>query len=240
MKAALALAAMLVVGIPASGQDDPFRNTSERAGAVLIAALLEAQQRGAASVDVNDLVIGLIAEDQDPRAPSLFMEDVPLEQLFSPEWPMSHELYEKRREPFFPPKVAVDTLIKLNQMLPRSSSLPPGTEMQTSAAYDRVLTEANKLPSELHQGEVQIRNGTDMRPPGMYQAIVPLDLLAAILREPCEGTKMLQAAGITEEKVLQILRSGGDLEDGSFHIELSTAPPQPDGSPGSDLTRSNP
>ena len=48
----------------------------------------------------------------------------------------------------------------------------------------------------------------------MYQAVVPLDLLAAALREPCEGTKFLQAAGITEEKVVQAIRPGGDLEHG--------------------------
>jgi hypothetical protein len=220
MKLAVALAAMLMARIPTPGQDNPFQNTSERAGVVLITALLAAQQHGAASVDVNDLIVGLIAEDQDPRAPVLFMKDTPLEQLFSPKRQFSQEPGEKGREPFFPPKVAVDILTKLNQILPQSSSLPPGTEMPTSAAYDRALTAANKLPSQLHQGEVQIRSGTDMRPPGMYQAIVPLDLLAAILREPCEGTRMLQAAGITEEKVPQILRTeGADLENGNFRLD---------------------
>ena len=49
----------------------------------------------------------------------------------------------------------------------------------------------------------------------MYQAVVPLDLLAAALWEPCEATQMLKEAGITEEKVLETIRVGGDLEKGT-------------------------
>jgi hypothetical protein len=87
--------------------------------------------------------------------------------------------------------------------------------MYTSAAYDRVLDVAAKMPSEFQQSKVQIRFGSPDRPPGMYQAVVPLDLLAAALTEQCEASKMLQEAGITEEKVLQTIRAGGDLETGS-------------------------
>lgn len=228
MKLALLFTAALVLVLPVSAQqalDEPSVRHSERAMSVLIVAHLEAEQRGASSVDVNDLILALVAEDQDPRAADLFSNDASLEELFSPKYPMSYEPYEKGREPFFSPKVAADTLIKLNEILPRSNSLPPGSEMQTSAAYDRVLKAANELPGELHQGEVEIRSGTDARPPGVYQAVVPLDLLAAALLEPCEGTKLLQAAGVTEEKVLQVLRTkGADLENGSFRLE----PPQPD------------
>jgi hypothetical protein len=222
MRLALTLAAMFILCIAVSGQESPFgnvfQNLSTRAMAVVVTMIGEAQQRGAASIDVNDLIIALIAEDQDERAPLLFVDDMTPEALFY-HFPGEQASSAAGREPFFRPKVAVDVLIKLNQILPRSTSNPRGTGMQTSAALDRLLAAASNLPSELNQGLVKLHR-TDTRPAGMYQAIVPLDLLAAALREPCEGTKLLQAAGISEEKVLQILRSGDDLENGSFHLDV--------------------
>jgi hypothetical protein len=227
MKFSLALtASLLALGLPIFGQqtpDNPFGKLSERAGTVLMVAIGEAQQRGASDVDVNDLVFALVLEDQEPDAFGLFQETPP-GVLFPPGLATGLRAHE----PFLTPKVAIDVLVKLNEILPRSNSIPPGTEMQTSAAYGRVISAAKNLPSQFHQSEVRIDIGDRDNPPGMYQAVVPLDLLAAALREPCEATKMLQEAGITEEKVLQVLRSGGDLENGSFHLEPSTAPPQPD------------
>lgn len=216
MKLALALAAILAFGLPVFKQqasDSPFGILSERARWVLIVTLEEAGQRGANSVDVNDLVVALIIEDEEPNAEELF-EETPPGVLFPSNLIRSGE---RAHTPFFPPQVAIDVLVKLNGILPRSISLPHGTEMRTSAALDRVYAVAKQLPAEFHQSEVKINIGTRDSPPGMYQAVVPLDLLAAALREPCEGTKMLQEAGITEEKVLQTIRAGGDLENGSFH-----------------------
>jgi hypothetical protein len=214
MRVALALAVILALVVPVSGQqisDDQLGNLSERARAVVIVALEEAQQRGADSVDVNDLVVALIIEDQEPDAPYLF-EETPPGALFPPGW--HYPSGQRVHEAFLPPRVAIDVLVKLNGILPRSKPVPHNTEMQTSPAYDRVLIMAHKLPSQFHQSEVRINTGDRSNPPGMYQAVVPLDLFAAALREPCEATKMLQEAGITEEKVLQTIRAGGDLETG--------------------------
>jgi hypothetical protein len=207
MKLALIFAAMLAVVIPASRQQEvgnSFGKLSERTISSLIVALEEAQQRGALSVDVNDLVIGLIIEDQEPYATELF-EATPPGVLFPPGLAPTGE---RTYKPFFPPRVTIDMLVKLSEILPRSNSIPHGTEMQTSAAYDRVIAVANNLPSQFHQSEVLVHTK-------MVQAVVPLDLLAAALREPCEATKMLQEAGITEERVLQTIRAGGDLENGT-------------------------
>jgi hypothetical protein len=214
MKLAVALAVILASGLPVSRQqtsDSPFGNLSERASCVLIVALEEAGQRGANSVDVNDLVAALIIEDQEPDAEELF-EETPPGVLFPSNLIRSGE---RAHKPFFPPQVAIDVLVKLNGILPRSTSLPRGSEMLVSAALDRVYAVAKKLPAEFHQSEVRVNTGTRDRPIGKYQAVVPLDLLAAALREPCEATKMLQESGITEEKVLQAIRAGGDLENGS-------------------------
>jgi hypothetical protein len=226
MKLVLVFAVISVVAFQVSAQQGAnlFTNLSDRAATVVFAMVFEAKQRGAAFIDVNDLVIALIAEDHDSGAPMLFKQEMPSENQFRP-GAVSPTGSGKKREPFFPPKVAVDVLITLNQILPRSSPIPNGTGhgQQMSPALERVIAVAQSLPSEFQQSQVQVNFGTPQRPKGMYQAVVPLDLLAAALREPCEGTKILEAAGITEEKVTQILRSGGDLENGSFHLEPSSA-----------------
>ena len=173
----------------------------------------EAQQRGTDIMDVNDLIVSLIIEDQEPNAAFLFNE-APSGALWN-FVPPGANTSSTAHEPFFPPRVAIDLLVKMNGFLPKSNSLPSTTQMQTSPALERVLNAAQQLPAQLNQSKVQIRNSAT---PGMYQAVVPLDLLAAALREPCEGTKLLQAAGITEEKVLQTIQAavqaGGDLETG--------------------------
>jgi hypothetical protein len=191
-------------------------NLSGRAAAVIITMIAETGQRGAVTIEVNDLVIALIAEDHDPHAFLLFRETPP--GVLLPPKVLQSSLSGKQREPFFPSKVAVDVLIKLNQILPRSAPFPTGTRHNTSAALDRVLARAQKLPSELNQAEVKVSDRSTGYKPEMRQGVVPLDLLAAALEEPCEATQMLQEAGITEEKVLRVIRAGGDLENGSVRL----------------------
>ena len=209
-KFALLLAIAVALAVPLSGQSDPFRNLSERARIVVLTMIGEAQQRGADTLDVNDLIVALVIEDQTPNALFLFHEP-PLGTVFQQGSKRSPGMEYK---PFLSPSVAIEVLVKTNAILPRSKSLPNTTQMQTSAALERVLNVAQQLPAQFNQSKVQIISGTADSPPGMYQAVVPLDLLAAALREPCEGTKFLQAAGITEEKVVQAIRPGGDLEHG--------------------------
>lgn len=218
MKPALVFAVMLAFGIAASGQpmpDDPLKNfvPSARSTAVLITMMKAARQRGAPSMDVNDLVFALIAEDQAPNAPLLF-DETPSGRLLSRE-DLAAPTSDLEHKPFFSPRLAVTILIKLNAILPRSDRTPPGTSVPTSAALEHVLRVSQNLPSELHQSLIEVKSGTPTRPPGMYQAVVPLDLLVAALREPCEATQMLKEAGITEEKVLETIRAGGDLEKGN-------------------------
>jgi Clp amino terminal domain, pathogenicity island component len=158
---------------------------SRRAKRLLLEALLKAQERGADSIHLDDLVAGLIAEDQDPHSLELNeqhpavksareMEPKPLGVLFPREcWIPRH--------PFFAPEVAAELLAKLKEILPRSSLRTDG--MHTSPQFDRTFEVAEQLRNEFHQKEVQ-----------------PLHVLAAAMREPCEAAKLLQEAGITEEK----------------------------------------
>jgi len=200
MKVELVLAAMLVVGSTVSGQvKPPFpKNLSERALRVLMVTRREAGLRGASSITVNDLITGLIIEDQDPDLKILLQGLPPTSYL--------PQRLVKERSSFFSATIATDMLTALKEILPQAASVPDNTEIPASPEFERVLIAAAALPSELHQTEVPVRGRR-------IQAAVPLDLLVAILREPCEGTTMLQAAGITEEKVLEIVRGGQDLEN---------------------------
>src|SRR5579862_9035885 len=87
MKRALALSLLVVFTCPLLGQtlssDSPLGNLSERSTCVTLTALAEALQRGSKTIEVNDLIIALIIEDQEPNATSLF-EPAPSGTLFPP------------------------------------------------------------------------------------------------------------------------------------------------------------
>jgi ATP-dependent Clp protease ATP-binding subunit ClpA len=175
-----------------------FENFSLRAKKVVIVTRLEAGQRGADSIDVNDLVAGLITEDQDMTSLDLNEQDPHVKEFLEKEpkpmgvlFPLA---YSKKRERFFPSEVAANLLAKLKEILPLANSIHHTTAMETSPGFETVIRAAKQLQHEFHQRKVH-----------------PLHLLAAALREPCEASRMLQAEGITEERVLQLLRSGNDL-----------------------------
>jgi hypothetical protein len=63
--------------------------------------------------------------------------------------------------------------------------------MPTSPEFQRAFSAAENLRQQFHRAKIE-----------------PLDLLAAALNEPCEASRLLIDAGITEEKVLQFPRSG--------------------------------
>lgn len=172
-----------------------LENFSRRAMRVVMEARLEAGRRGAPSIDVNSLVIGLITEDQDPASMGLneqgpnvkrFLDSnpKPLAVLFPPSAGI-------KREAFFASEAAASLLAKLNEAIPRSSLIPNGFEMRTSPEFDRVLNVADRLREEFHRSKVQ-----------------PPDILAAALNESCEATRLLKESGTTEEKVLEVLGNG--------------------------------
>jgi Clp amino terminal domain, pathogenicity island component len=177
-----------------------FQNLSMRATKVVIETVKEAQLRGADSIHLDDLVAELITEDQDPDSLDLneqdphvkrFMEHEPkpLGVLFSRTHALPHD-------PFFLPEVAADLIAKLKLILPRSTPRTGG--LPASPEFERAFDVAEQLRNEFRQGKVQ-----------------PLHILAAVLREPGEATRLLIDAGITEEKVLRTIRTGGDLENGN-------------------------
>lgn len=87
-----------------------------------------------------------------------------------------------------------DIILTHNGIKRLTTKLPLSTKMQVSPALEHVLNKAQQLPARFNQQRVRLTSGASNRPPGMYQAVVPLDLLAAALQGPCEGTKLLQSA----------------------------------------------
>jgi ATP-dependent Clp protease ATP-binding subunit ClpA len=161
---------------------------------------------------VNSLVAALIVEDQNPKSLDLNEEDLAVKKLLEERMAhakkVRHEKERllrlimmpqeswKSREPFFAPEVAADLLTTLSKILPAFKSVAPSVEIRTSPEFMRAFEAAEGIRNEFHHAKVY-----------------PLHLLAAALREACEATKMLREAGITEEKVLQTIRAGGDSEN---------------------------
>src|SRR5215469_16095320 len=114
MRVALVLAVAVALAVPVFGQSDPFRNLSERARIVVITMIGEAQQRGADTLDVNDLIVALVIEDQTSNALFLFHEP-PLGTIFEQESKRSQRMEHK---PFLSPGVAIEVLVKTNGILP--------------------------------------------------------------------------------------------------------------------------
>jgi hypothetical protein len=201
----ISLVAILLAGIMAMvlGESRPspgFGSLSPRSARVFAAMRHVAGARGAASITVDDLIMGLIIEDQDPDVRLLRGFGAPVNSMF-PTMPRP-----KARRPFFSPAAAVYVLAGLYEALPRSPAEPDNVEIPMSPELVHVIQVANALLAQYQQQPVDV-HGQSVR------AMVPLDLLAAALQERCEGTKLLQSVGVTEEKVTEMIKRGGDLEN---------------------------
>jgi ATP-dependent Clp protease ATP-binding subunit ClpA len=176
-----------------------FKKLSRRAGRVVLEARRTAGSRGADSIGVNDLVIALITEEQDPNSLELDEEHPDVKRYLEKELRPAAVGFQRtcfiQRDSFFAPEVAADLLAKLNEILPRSNSIPTTSGMHTSPEFQRAFDVAESLRNKFRQNKVH-----------------PLHLLAAVLREPCQPTPTLQEAGITEENVLHALGRGSESE----------------------------
>jgi ATP-dependent Clp protease ATP-binding subunit ClpA len=161
-----------------------FDNFSTRARQIVFAARFKAGERGAAVVDTDDFLAGLVLDDQGLLLKSLF-PDVEENALMGKELP---------HVPLFPHKLAEDLLIKLEKSLPRSQPVPETTEIPLSSSLERVFDLAKELPPQFRHSHME-----------------PLHFLAAILKEDSsEGAKLLQRSGVTLENVLSELSRAGE------------------------------
>jgi Clp amino terminal domain, pathogenicity island component len=157
------------------------KNFSKRARLVLFAARVKAGERGANMLEMDDFLIALVLEDQ-----GLEKSDVPkllgVRGAFHFEAPLHAS--------FFVPGLAHEIVGSLETALPKSQPISRSAEMRVSPALEQIFEAAVGLQTQLQHSEVR-----------------PLHLLAAILTKgSSQGVKLLQAAGVHAEVVLQKLR----------------------------------
>jgi len=156
-------------------------NFSTRARQIVFAARFKAGERGANMIDTDDFLVGLVLEDQGMLEKNIFSnifkgQGIPVNSV------QSHV-------PFFSSKVAEDLLANLNKKLPQLPPLALTAEVPLSPSLERVFNSAKTVQTRFHHSQVE-----------------PLHFLAAIFKEEAsQGVKLLQASGITSEKVLRTL-----------------------------------
>jgi hypothetical protein len=163
-----------------------FDTFSARAIQVVFAARFKAGQRGADTMGVDDLAVALILEDQGMIG-SVFAAMIPGDQEPNPILP------GETHTPFFPAEIASDLLTKIEERLPQYEPVAPTAEIPISPDLGRAFAAAKSLQQTFHHSQIE-----------------PLHLLAALLKESSQFTRLLQHGGITYEQVLQSLRAGNE------------------------------
>jgi ATP-dependent Clp protease ATP-binding subunit ClpA len=155
-----------------------FDEYSTRAKQVLFLARLESGARGAEMLDLDDLLTGLIIEDQNVIPSAL--SKLGMEGQF---------MDSSEHHAFLPRDTATNLLENIHQSHPRSQPIPHSTDMPISSDLGEVFAAASELRKELHSKEV-----------------TPLHLLAVTMRRSHSGIQALRDKGITEEAVLSAIR----------------------------------
>jgi ATPases with chaperone activity, ATP-binding subunit len=155
-----------------------FDSYSIRAKQVLFLARLESGARGAETLDLDDLLTGLIIEDQNVIPSAIARLGMDGQLMDSPE-----------HYAFLPPDAAASVLANIHQSHPRSQPIPQSTDMPISSGLGEILAAASELRKELQSKEV-----------------TPLHLLAVTMRGSHSGIQALRDVGITEEEVVNAIR----------------------------------
>ncbi len=160
----------------------PIKPTySERTIAVYFLARRQAMVRGSATVEIEDLILGIVVEDQGGL----------LEELSKPlgvKIDLAHMRLPHR--PYLPRDVANDLRVRLEALCRRSAPLPPGTETALSGSAKYLFEVADLLRETLRQSKLE-----------------PIHLLAAaVWVESSSAVQMLRDAGITRDSVVRAAR----------------------------------
>jgi hypothetical protein len=155
-----------------------FDSYSIRAKQVLFLTRLESGTRGAEMLDLDDLLTGLIIEDQNAIPSALAKLGMDGQFMDSPE-----------HQAFLPPDTATSVLENIHQSHPRFQPIPQSTDMPISPGLGEILAAATELRKELQSKEV-----------------TPLHLLAVTMRRSHSGIQALRDVRITEEEVLKAIR----------------------------------
>ncbi|MGH9455761.1 MAG: Clp protease N-terminal domain-containing protein [Terriglobia bacterium] len=120
---------------------------NERVRFVLFSARLQARARGAATVEIGDVLAGLVIEDQR-QALDEFPEIHQYPNLVARLQVASHP-------PFFSPDMAARMLARLEAVCSRSQPLAPGSSISLSREVKHMLVASSQLAYDLAQDEVQ-------------------------------------------------------------------------------------
>jgi len=152
----------------------------------LVAARLKAGQRGAAAIELGDLLLGLIVADQGSWQ-NLFPDMEGDRLLDSPPY-----------APFFTTDAASKLLNGIEALLPRSEPVGYTVEVPLSHEVEVAFDEAERIQKTFLQRQIG-----------------PLHLLAAVLsQEASQCVRLLLTEGITKELVLQKLKASD--QSGSY------------------------
>jgi hypothetical protein len=151
---------------------------SSRSKQIVFAARIKAGERGASTIDIDDLLVGLVLEEQGMMEKGLYPN--------LPEGTVHFVNQAPPHNPFFSPEAANDFLAKIEGILPRSAPVGTSTEIPLSSAAVHAFKSAEEIQTRFRHSQIE-----------------PLHLLAALLTEGSSpGVKLLQDSGITQEKVL--------------------------------------
>ena len=156
-----------------------FELYSDRARRIIFVTRAIAGRRGAAALEPEHLIEGLVVEDQGKIAEAL---GVPREH-------MMQGLNPSRS--FLPPETAAEILRRLQLTATKSDAIPDSIDMPMSSALGRTLKSAMALKEELKQ-----------------QRVEPLHVLAAELSQDSKAAEILKDLGITTEAVIAAIKSG--------------------------------
>jgi hypothetical protein len=157
-----------------------FDSYSIRARQVIFLARLESGARGAERIDLDDLLTGLIVEDQNLIPSALARLGMDGKFMDTPE-----------HQPFLAPDAATRVLENIHRSHPPSQPILQSTDMPISSSLEETLAAASELKKGLQSKEV-----------------TPLHLLAVTIRGSHSGTgiEALRDAGVTEEEIVNAIR----------------------------------
>jgi hypothetical protein len=161
-----------------------FDSFSLRSTRIVFAARIKAGERGAGTIDIDDLLVGLVLEDQGLEK-GLFGNLQEGTVHFVNQAPL--------HAPFFSPEIANDFLAKIEGILPTSAPVGTSKEIPLSSAAVHAFNSAEEMQTRFRHSQIE-----------------PLHLLAALLAEESQGVMLLHDSGITQEKVLRTLGNAAE------------------------------
>ncbi len=129
-------------------------------------------------LDLDDLIAGLIIEDQDAIPTAFAKLGMTGELMVLP-----------KHQPFLAPDAATRVLERIHQSQPFSQPIPQSQDMPISPDLGEILAAASDLRKQVQSKEV-----------------TPLHLLAVTMRSSDSGALAFRDVGITERKVLEAIR----------------------------------